>query len=144
MDKYAPLKKKKLRGNDAGFADKELRKAWYTRSRFRNKYNKNKTTENWEHFRKQRNLCTTLRRKAKRKYFLKKTIDSKSFWKIFGPFISNKGHHTQEDYIISINGELTNDKGIVSNAFNKLYANIIEHTTGEKPQRIDFLLLIYQ
>ena len=60
LDKYAPLKKKKLRGNDAGFANKELRKAWYTRSRLRNKFNKNRTPENWELFKKQRNICTFL------------------------------------------------------------------------------------
>ena len=138
LDKYAPLKRKKLRGNDAGFANKNLRKAWYTRSRFRNRYNKNPSSENWNLYKKQRNLCTSLKRQAKKDHFLNKTQSSGSFWKIFGKFISNKGHHTQEDFIISINGELENDKSKVSNAFNDRYANIIEHTTGEKPQTFNF------
>ena len=43
---HAPLKKKILRGNDAPFMNKELRKAIYTRSRFRNRYFKNPTKEN--------------------------------------------------------------------------------------------------
>ena len=38
---HAPLKKKILRGNDAPFMNKELRKAIYTRSRLRNRYFKN-------------------------------------------------------------------------------------------------------
>ena len=42
----APLKKKILRGNDAPFMNKELRKAIYTRSRLRNRYFKNPTKEN--------------------------------------------------------------------------------------------------
>ena len=44
VNKHAPLKKKILRGNDAPFMNKELRKAIYTRSRLRNKYFKNPTT----------------------------------------------------------------------------------------------------
>ena len=54
LNKFAPLKKKTIRGNDGGFANKELRKAWYTKSRLRNIYNKNKTDYNWKNFKKQR------------------------------------------------------------------------------------------
>ena len=38
---HAPLKKKIVRGNDAPYMNKELRKAIYTRSRLRNRYFKN-------------------------------------------------------------------------------------------------------
>ena len=38
VNKHAPLQKKILRGNDAPFMNKELRKAVYTKSRLRNKY----------------------------------------------------------------------------------------------------------
>lgn len=138
LDKYAPIRRKKLRGNDGGFADKELRKAWYTRSRLRNKYIKNKTPGNWELYRRQRNHCTTLKRNAKNNHFRNKTNDSESFWKIFGPFITNKGHHTQEDYILSIDQKLENNKDKVSNAFNQHYVNIIENTTGKKPEKMIF------
>ena len=40
IDKHAPLKTKLLRGNNAPFMTKELRKAIMTRSRHTNKYNK--------------------------------------------------------------------------------------------------------
>ena len=40
---HAPLKNKILRGNDAPFMNKELRKAIYTRSRLRNRHFKNPT-----------------------------------------------------------------------------------------------------
>ena len=43
---HVPLKKKILRGNDAPFMNKELRKAIYTRSRLRNRDSKNSTKEN--------------------------------------------------------------------------------------------------
>ena len=109
-----------------------MRKAWYKRSRIRNIYIKTKTEQNWQIFKKQRNLCTSLKRKAKKEFYIKKTKDRESFWKIFGPSISNKGHHTQEDYIVSINGELISEKKEVANLFNHYYIHILENTTGKK------------
>ena len=132
LNYHAPLKKKKVRGNDGGFANKELRKSWYKRSMLRNIYNKNRNDENWNNFKKQRNICTTLKRKAKRTFFIEKTKDREGFWKIFGPYLSNKGHHSKEDYIISKDGALINDKKSVANLFNDHYIHIIENTTGEK------------
>ena len=110
LNSHAPLTKKKVRGNDGGFANKELRKAWYKRSRLRNIYKKNKNDTNWNNFKQHRNICTTLTRKAKRNFFIEKTKDRVGFWKIFGPYISNKGHHSKEDSIISKDGALINDK----------------------------------
>ena len=132
LNRHAPLKKKKLRGNDGGFASKELRKAWYKRSRLRNIYNKNKTEESWNTFKRQRNICTSLKRKAKKNFFLNKSKDRESFWKIFGPYLTNRGHHSKEDYIVSVDGELVNDKKKVSNLFNGYFINIIENSTGKK------------
>ena len=59
---HAPLKKKILRGNDAPFMNKELRKAIYTKSRLRNRYFKNPTKKNETSYKKQRNKCVSLRR----------------------------------------------------------------------------------
>ena len=98
----------------------------------RNIYNKYKNDTNWNNFKQQRNICTTLTRKAKRNFFIEKTKDRVGFWKIFGPYLSNKGHHSKEDYIISKDGALINDKKTVANLFNDYYVHIIENTTGEK------------
>ena len=58
--------------------------------------------------------------------------DRKSFWKIFGPHLSNKGHHSKEDYIVSQNEKLINDKKRVANLFNNYSINIIENCTEKK------------
>ncbi|XP_057312270.1 uncharacterized protein LOC130653772 [Hydractinia symbiolongicarpus] len=55
IEKHAPLKQKLLRGNKAPFLNKELRQAIYTRSRFKNRYNKDPTEENKINYKKQRN-----------------------------------------------------------------------------------------
>ena len=64
LDRHAPLKKKKQRGNHAPFISKEMRKAIYTRSRLRNNFCKNPSEENERKYERQRNLCESLRRKA--------------------------------------------------------------------------------
>ena len=48
---------------------KSLRKEIVLRSRLRNKFLKTKTEESKQLYNKQRNLCVTLLRKAKRNYF---------------------------------------------------------------------------
>ena len=137
VEKHAPIKQKILRGNDKGFADKTLRKAWYKRSRLRNKFNKNKTTENWELFKKQRNKCTSLKRKALSRYFEKKKDSSKSFWKTFGPYLSSRGHIINEDIILSENNEIERERKKVGEIFNTHFINIIENSTGIKPETFE-------
>ena len=46
VEKHAPLKKEIVRGNQAPFVNREFRTAIYTRSKLRNKYWKNPTSEN--------------------------------------------------------------------------------------------------
>ena len=56
VNKHAPLKKKFIRGNQAPFMTRNLRKEIYTRSRFRNKFCKIPPTENEKPYKKQRNV----------------------------------------------------------------------------------------
>ena len=67
---HAPLKKKMLKGNQAPFLTKELRKEIYTRSKLKNKYRSNLIEENKAIYKKQRNkYVSSLRRKAIKVYF---------------------------------------------------------------------------
>ena len=69
-DRQAPLKSKTIHGNQAPFMTKKVSKAIMTRSRLRNTYNhKKKQLKSWELFRRQRNLCLTLRHRRIRNYF---------------------------------------------------------------------------
>ena len=63
VDRHAPLKKKLIRGTQAPFMNKELSKAIMHRSKLRNIYNKTKTTQAWEAFKRQRNKRVSIRRK---------------------------------------------------------------------------------
>ena len=114
IDKHAPLKSKNIRDNQAPFMTKELGKAIITRSRLRNIYNPNKTAENWELSRRQRNLCVTLRRKSIRNYFAglsqRESVKSTAFWKTIRPLLNNKDGLNNETLSLFENGELVNKK----------------------------------
>ena len=60
VNKHATLKKKFLRGNQAPFVNKELRKTIYDRSRLRNRFCKTPTKENEKLYKKQRNKFASI------------------------------------------------------------------------------------
>ena len=65
LNLYAPLKTKVVRGNNAPFMSKEIRKAMH-RSRLKHNFNKYRNEENRRHYKKQRNFCVSLVRKGKK------------------------------------------------------------------------------
>ena len=65
FNKYAPIKKKYVRANEAPFMTKELHKAIMKRSRLRNKFLKDRTENNQKNFKLQRNFCKKLLRTTK-------------------------------------------------------------------------------
>ena len=64
LNLHAPLKKKYLRANHSKFISKELSKEIMLRSKLRNKFVKDKTDEARTKYRKQRNICVYLLRRA--------------------------------------------------------------------------------
>ena len=65
LDKFAPLKKNKVRFNNSIFMTKSLRKAIMLRSQLKKKFNNNKSEENSKKYKQQRNHCVKLLRKTK-------------------------------------------------------------------------------
>ena len=135
LSKHAPIKVKTQRGNQSNFMNKELSKAIMSRSRLRNKFNKNKTPENWEKYRIQRNKCTSINKKAKKDFFKNEMKNANPqqarFWQILKPYITDKGHHNNEDYMLEEKGEIIKDKHKISKIFNEYYINIVEHSTSK-------------
>lgn len=60
----------------------------------RKKYLKNRSEKDWRNYAKQRNLCSSLLRKANESYYLtlneKIVIDNRKSWKTVKPMLSNK------------------------------------------------------
>ena len=95
VNNHAPLKKKFIRGNQAPFMTRNLRKEIHTKSSFRNEFCKDPTKENEKLYKKQRNKCVALRRKCIKEYFHNisnnNIVTSKNFWNFIRPFLVNKG-----------------------------------------------------
>ena len=86
FEKIAPLKRKKIRGNNKPFMTKDLNKAIATRSRLLNIAKKSHDPIDIKRYKKQRNFVKNLNLKTKTNYFksldLKKCSTSKNFWKM--------------------------------------------------------------
>ena len=127
LDKHAPVKKRYVRANDKTFMTRALRKATMLRSRLRNKYNEDRTAENWNRFRKQRNSCVKLFRKEKRNYYnnldISHITDNKKFWRTVKPVFSDKLHSNNK--IVLTEGEkiISNDVE-VAETMNEFFVTV--------------------
>ena len=88
------MKQKYFRANQGRFMTKDLHKAIMKRSRLRNKFLRDRTDISREEYKKQRNLCVSLLKKAKKYHFAnldtKSVTDKKKFWQTVKPLFSNK------------------------------------------------------
>ena len=86
LNYHAPLKQKSVRGNHAPFMTRELSKAMMIKSKIKNSYVKWHSRENFVAYKKAKNKCNSLTRKAKRKFFKAATkseiMSNRTFWKV--------------------------------------------------------------
>ena len=132
---------KKLRGNQAKFMTKELRKAIMDRSRFKNKYLKWPSRENFLAYKKAKNICNSLNKKAKKDYFKKATADgvmsNRGFWNTVKPFLTSKGFLQNDNISINVNGNTVEDEQKSTKEFNSYYMNIVKTTSGKLPTKLE-------
>ena len=94
LNKYAPLKKTKIRYNHQVFMSKMLRKAVMKRSKLRNTFNKKRPSENWRSYKRQHNICSNILKSTKKTFFetlnTNELNDNRKFWKTVKPFFTDK------------------------------------------------------
>ena len=97
LDKNVPMKRRLLRANHSSYISKPLRKASMRRSRLEKVYHKNKLEKSFKAYKKQKNFCSRLYKKERKRFFNNPNpsfvTDSKFFWKTIKPFFSNKGNY---------------------------------------------------
>ena len=129
LEHHAPRKKKYIRGNNKPFMTKALSKSIVERTRLRNKFLKNPTTENKLAYTKQRNFCVSLLRKVKREYFAnineKNIIDNRKFWQTAKPFLSEKNKSKEKITLIK-NDEIISDDLEVANTL-KYFSSVVKN-----------------
>ena len=64
---------------------KMLRKAIMKRSTLRNTCNKKRSSENWQNYKRQRNICSNMLKSTKKAFFetlnINEITDNRKFWK---------------------------------------------------------------
>ena len=115
---------------------KELKKEIYTRSKLKNKYNRNPTEENKATYKKQRNKCLSLRRKAIKVYFKNVTKTdvrtNKDFWKLIKPFLTNKGFLENAEIMLAEKDNIVTEEKELVRIFNDHNINFVERSSGAK------------
>ena len=108
---------------------KALCKAIIVRAKLKNKYNKNRTGENWDSDKKQKDFCVNLLRKTKKNYFndlnIKNITDNKAFWRTIKPYFSNKGLNSSSVILSEKNKNVTNGQNIANIMNNYFTGNTI-------------------
>ena len=143
LDHHAPLKTKTIRGNQAKFMTKELSKSIMNRSRFKNRYLKWLSHEDFLAYKKAKNLCNSLNKKAKKTYFEKATenriMGSKKFWSTVKPFLSSKGFIHNNDITTEIDNKIIEAESESAETFNSHYINTVKSTTGKHATKLGTL-----
>ena len=136
----APLKQKSVQGNHAPFMTREISKAIMTKSKVKNSYVKWPSRENFVAYKKAKNKCNSLTRKAKWKFFKEATksgvMSNRTFWKTVKPFLTNKGCMTNDCISTEKDGDIVRDEKVLVELFNENYINIVEISSGKKPSSL--------
>ena len=129
LDLHAPQKQKIIRGNNAPFMNKILSKAFMNRSRLKNKYLRNPNNLNKVSYTKQKNFCTNLLKREKKKYYndLDTRIfeSNKKFWERVKPLFSEKTK-LKESIRLKENDQIISDDKEIAEILNNYYIESIE------------------
>ena len=73
---------------------KTLRKAIMKQSKLRNTFNKKRSSENWQNYKRQRNICSNILKSTKKTFFealnINEITDNRKFRKTVKPFFTGK------------------------------------------------------
>ena len=99
------------------------------RSRFRNKFLRERTDESKTAYKKQRNICVSLLLKTKRDYFANqdtKTMkDTRKFWKTVNPLFSEESYSKESISLVNKDGFITKNEDLAK-TFNKFFSSVVK------------------
>ena len=136
LEAHAPVKEKYIRYNQGPFMTNDLRKAIMNRSRLLNKFKKDNSEQNKWAYKKQRNLCVKLLKKAKRTFYntldVKKISDIKTFWKTIKPNFTEKTIKDQEITLVENDSVISEDSELAE-VFSKYFENVVKNLNIQRP-----------
>ena len=127
INEHAPIKERVTKARKPAYMNGNLRRAVFKKRMLFNKYNKCRTSANWELYRKQRNHVTKLKKASMRVYFYERCAGgpkSKDFWPTIKPFLSKKGSDGGSEVILCEENKVVSDQAEVCSLFNSFFANV--------------------
>ena len=120
------MKIKYLRAKQGKFMTKGLHEAIMKRSRLRNKFLRDRTESSRKEYKKQRNFCVNLLKKAKKDDFanldVNSVLDNRKFWQNVKPLFSNKLKAKTTMKLIE-NDETIDNEIKIAKIFNKYFVH---------------------
>ena len=130
LNKHASVKQKTIRASHAPYTRKGLRKAIMRRSELETKYHKHRDIQFLRQYKKQKNICTKLYKKERKKYYsrlnIKNIIDSKKFWKTVKPLISDKFNVSNKINLVE-NDNIVSDDYEITETFKIFFENAVKN-----------------
>ena len=103
-------RKKKLRYNYQVFLSSTLRKAIMKRCKLT--FSKKRSSENWQNYKRRRNICSNILKSTKKTFFgnlnINEITDNRKCWKTVKPFFTDKCK-TSSNIILTEKNETLND-----------------------------------
>ena len=132
------MKRKLLRANHSFYISKPLRKSIMRSSHLEKVYYKNKFEKNFKAYKKQKNFCSRLYKKERKRFFnnlnLSFVTDNKLFWKTIQPFFLNKVNYGSQIKFVE-KDEVLQDDDLIPKELNKFFKNAVS-TLNIKENRI--------
>ena len=114
---------------------KHLRKALMNRSRYKHKYSKFPSIENFLAMKSMKNKCNSLCKKAKTQYFKKcmskNSSNNKQFWNLVKPFLIHKSSFSCNSITVMDKDKFIDDEKELVGIFNNYYIHFVEKMSGK-------------
>ena len=131
LNDHAPMKQVHVRGNQVPYMTDQWRRAIRHRNHLWRHFTRDKSDTNYAAYKTQRNVCTSLRRKAIKGHFIKRSEeidqDPRQFWNTYRPFLHSKKSFKSNDIILKENEQIKTEKADIANIFNEYFINIANH-----------------
>ena len=124
MEKNAPVKSKVIKKPQIPYMHSKLRKSMHKRNMLRNKYKKGLVE--WDVYRMQRNITTSIYKKSQATYFSERCdggAKNKKFWKTIKPFLTSK-QPSSNNIILKEDDKIITDERDVCNIFNDFFSHV--------------------
>ena len=124
------FKKRITRANEVPYMTKALRKAIANRSRLENGFYRDKTDVTKKAYKKQKNYCSRLYKKERKRYYtnldVRNVTDNKKFWRTMKPFFSDKALGKNTITLVEGNDIISEDVE-VANTLNPFFETAVKH-----------------